>query len=109
MWRAHWAINLRPTAVEPVKLNLRTTALSVRVSPIIGASPVTTLSTPGGIPACRARSARARAVQGVASAGLTIIEHPAARAAPALRVIMAAGKFQRSEEHTSELQSRENI
>lgn len=34
----------------------------------------------GGMPACSASSAAARAVNGVSSAGLTIIVHPAANA-----------------------------
>ena len=37
--------------------------------------------------------ARAKAVNGVSSAGLQITVHPAARAAAALRVNMAKGKF----------------
>ena len=55
---------------------------------------VTTLRTPGGIPARTASSARARADNGVASAGLTTEVQPAARAGATLRVIMAKGKFQ---------------
>ena len=53
-----------------------------------------TLNTPAGTPARSASSARARAERGVAVAGFTTIGHPAARAGPALRVIIAAGKFQ---------------
>ena len=90
---AHWRIRSFPTAVEPVKLSLRTTGLLVSSSPIGTASPVTTLSTPGGIPARSASTASARAERGVSAAGLTTIVQPAASAAPALRVIMAAGKF----------------
>ena len=92
---AHCAISFRPTAVEPVKLSARTTGLLVSVRPIVSASsPVTTLNTPAGSPACAPSSASASAVNGVASAGLTIIGQPAASAAPAFRVIIAAGKFQ---------------
>ncbi len=57
------------------------------------ASPVTTLKTPGGRPARSPSSARASAEKGVAEAGLSTTVQPAARAGPALRVIMAAGKF----------------
>ena len=46
-----------------------------------------------GIPACSARSANASAVNGVFDAGLANTVHPAASAAPALRVSIAAGKF----------------
>jgi len=56
--------------------------------------PVTTLNTPAGTPARRASSAKARAVSGVWLAGLTTMLQPAASAGPALRVIIAAGKFQ---------------
>ena len=58
------------------------------------ALPVTTLNTPAGMPASSASTPSANAVNGVALAGLTIIGQPAASAAPALRVIIAAGKFQ---------------
>ena len=39
-------------------------------------------------------SARARQENGVSGGGLITAVHPAARAAPSLRVIMADGKFQ---------------
>ena len=55
--------------------------------------PVTTLKTPAGSPARSPSSASASAEKGVAVAGLTTIVQPAASAGPALRVIMAAGKF----------------
>ena len=56
--------------------------------------PVTTLKTPAGTPARSASSASASAVSGVWLAGFTTMLQPAASAGPALRVIMAAGKFQ---------------
>ena len=43
---------------------------------------VTTLMTPGGIPASSASEAKARADRGVSSAGLSTHVQPAARAAP---------------------------
>ena len=52
-----------------------------------------TLKTPGGMPARSASSARARAESGVSRGGLDTIVQPAASAGPALRVIMALGKF----------------
>ncbi|MOA17304.1 hypothetical protein D3C78_1375580 [compost metagenome] len=58
-----------------------------------GASPVTTWNTPAGSPASSASLARASAERGVSGAGLMIIGQPAASAAPALRVIIAFGKF----------------
>ncbi|EXI69825.1 MAG: hypothetical protein AW08_00318 [Candidatus Accumulibacter adjunctus] len=45
------------------------------------------------MPARSASSASASADSGVASAGLRTIVQPAASAGPALRVIIAAGKF----------------
>ena len=50
-------------------------------------------SWPAGIPTSSAREARARADRGVSSDGLMTQVHPAARAAPTLRVIIALGKF----------------
>ena len=91
---AHWRISSLPTAVEPVKLSLRTTGLLVSSAPMGPESPVMTLNTPGGMPARSASTARARAEKGVSEAGRATIVHPAARAAPTLRVSMAAGKFQ---------------
>ena len=82
-----------PTAVEPVKLSLRTSGLLVISWPISAAGPVTTLNTPGGRPARSARRARASAEKGVRAAGLTTTGQPAARAGAALRVIIDEGKF----------------
>ena len=86
-----------PTSVEPVKPSLRTIGLDVISPPISGASsasPVTTLSTPGGRPASSPSASIASAVSGVCSAGLSTIVQPAASAGAALRVGIAAGKFQ---------------
>ncbi len=90
---AHWAIRVRPTSVDPVKDSLRIRCDEVSAGPITRLSPVTTLNTPGGTPACSASSARARALKGVAEAGLSTTVQPAAKAGATLRVIMAAGKF----------------
>jgi len=54
---------------------------------------VTMLTTPGGMPARCASSANAAAVKGVSPGDLATTVQPAAKAAPALRVNMAAGKF----------------
>ena len=62
--------------------------------PIAADEPVMTLKTPAGIPARSPSSASAKAEKGVAVAGFTTMVQPAASAGPALRVIMAAGKFQ---------------
>jgi hypothetical protein len=72
---------------------LRTIGLEVISPPISLAAPVTTLNTPAGTPARSARTASASAQYGVDSAGLSTIGQPAASAGPALRVIIAIGKF----------------
>ena len=90
---AHCAISFLPISVDPVKVSLRTVGLLVISPPIAAAEPVTTLKTPGGMPARRASSASASAENGVCVAGFSTIVQPAASAGPALRVIMAAGKF----------------
>ncbi len=91
---ADWRISSLPTSVEPVKESLRTIGLAVSSPPTSAAFMVVTmLSTPFGRPARSASSASASAHRGVSSAGLITIAQPAARAGPALRVIIAIGKF----------------
>ena len=58
---AHWAISNLPTSVDPVKVSLRTMGFAVISPPMAAAAPVTTLKTPGGMPARSASSARASA------------------------------------------------
>jgi len=95
MVSAHWAMSSLPTPVEPVKDSLRTLGLPVSSAPISRELlPGITLNTPAGMPARVASSASARADSGVSAAGLSTTVHPAASAGPALRVIMALGKFQ---------------
>ena len=74
-------------------MSLRTTGFEVSSAPISPEEPVSTLNTPGGNPARSASSASARAEYGVCDAGLATSVQPTASAGPALRVIMAAGKF----------------
>src|SRR5690606_12430566 len=90
---AHCSISCLPTLVDPVNDSLRTMGLPVSSPPTTSDLPVTTLSTPAGMPASAASSASASAEYGGAVAGLRTLVHPAASAAPALRVIMALGKF----------------
>src|SRR6202023_3985267 len=90
---AHCAINTFPISVEPVKETVRTIGLEVSSPPISLAAPVSTLNTPFGTPARSARSAKARAENGVCDAGFTTTVHPAPKAGPTFRVIMAKGKF----------------
>src|SRR5258708_8583368 len=84
----------RPTSVEPAKVTLRKTELEVISAPIAFGLPVNTLNTPAGIPARSAKTASAKAENGVALAGFATMVQPEANAGPAFRVIMAAGKFQ---------------
>ena len=90
---AHCFISCLPISVEPVKVSLRTMGFDVISPPIAAAEPVTTLKTPFGVPARSASSANASAENGVWLAGLTTMVQPAASAGPALRVIIAEGKF----------------
>ncbi len=90
---AHCSISFLPTSVEPVKVNLRTIGLLVSSFPMTLAPPVTTDITPLGMPARSASSHSASAEYGVMLAGLITIVQPAASAGPALRVIIALGKF----------------
>ena len=57
------------------------------------APPVTTLITPGGMPASPARSASSSAVTGVNSEGLTTAVQPAASSGPSFQVRRASGEF----------------
>ena len=90
---AHCAIKIRPISVDPVNESFATIGLSHKTAPISFALPVIICNTHGGTPASSAKTASAIADKGVCSAGLTIIEHPAAKAGATLRVIMAIGKF----------------
>ena len=90
---AHCCISNLPTSVEPVKVSLRTVGFEVSSPPISFDGPVTQENTPFGTPARSANSHRANAEKGVALAGFSTIVQPAAKAGPALRVIIAAGKF----------------
>src|SRR5260370_6700602 len=90
---AHCASSFAPTSVEPVNENFRTFGLVVSSWPVSAAGPVMMLQTPGGKPARSASTASAIAENGVWLAGRSTPVHPAAQAGPALRVIVAGGKF----------------
>ena len=90
---AHCSIRSLPISVEPVKVSLRTIGFEVSSPPTSLAPPVTHENTPFGTPARSASSHSASAENGVAVAGFKTIVQPAASAGPALRVIIAAGKF----------------
>src|SRR3954465_7199031 len=90
---ADCAINCAPISGLPVNDSFRTRRLDVISRPIGPAGPVRTLQTPGGRPARSAKTAIASAENGVWLAGRMTPVHPAAHPAPALRVIIADGKF----------------
>src|ERR671935_204823 len=71
----------------------RTAGCSHKTLPIGGASPVTMLNTPAGMPAFSASAASASADSGVSLAGLSTTVQPAASAGETLRVIIEFGKF----------------
>ena len=88
---------IEPTAVLPVKVTLRTRGCLHNLSLTVGVfslSVVIIFNTPGGNPALKAKSASARILSGVSGEGLMIIVQPAAKAAAALRIVIATGKFQ---------------
>src|SRR6201990_3047801 len=90
---AHCSISNLPTSVEPVKVSLRTIGFEVSSPPISPDGPVTQEKTPLGTPARSASSHKAKAEYGVWVAGFSTMVQPEASAGPALRVIIAAGKF----------------
>ena len=93
---AHCAIKIRPTSVDPVKERWRMVGEAQTTLPIAmdwSASAGIMLTTPAGIPARCANSAKAKAHKGVCSAGLITMVQPAAIAGAILRVIIAIGKF----------------
>ena len=91
---AHCSISNLPTSVEPVKVSLRTIGFEVISPPI-------SLDAAGdaGEDALRHAGALGQLAQAPAPrtasavAGFSTIVQPAASAGPALRVIIAAGKF----------------
>src|SRR5260370_22979836 len=89
---AHCSINCLPTAVEPVKVSLRTIGFEVISLPIAAADPGTQEKTPLGTPARSASSHKARAENGVCLAGFSTIVQPEPSAGPISRPIIAAGE-----------------
>ena len=94
-WSAACFNRMRPTSVEPVKVSLRTLGFSQNSLPMSDERDEGMIDkTPAGSPARSARTPRARAESGVSAAGRATKAHPAASAGPALRAIIAFGKFQ---------------
>ena len=86
-------VSRRPTAVEPVKATSRIISRGIRCSEMSDGTPHTRLSTPGGNPASWKACTMCMAPAGVSSAGLRMIEHPAATAPATLRAGWLIGKF----------------
>ena len=89
---ANPAISL-PTAVEPVRETFRMIGDRIRCRDTSAGMPKTILTTPGGRPTCSQIFPNARAVPGVSSAGLRMIEQPAASACAIFRAGIMHGKF----------------
>ena len=81
-----------PTSVEPVNATLSTPGCSTSARPVSPA-PVTMLTTPGGRSACWQISAKASAVSGVVSAGLSTTVLPQASAGAIFQASISSGKF----------------
>ena len=69
---------VRPTRVEPVNETMSTSGCRSSTAPQSAPVPVSTLTTPAGMPASVAISANSRLVSGVSSDGLSTIVFPAA-------------------------------
>ncbi|MNT93229.1 hypothetical protein D3C72_2346500 [compost metagenome] len=76
-----------------MKVTLATRGSATRAAPALAPRPTSTLSTPGGMPASMASSARRRAVSGVSSAGLMTMVQPAASAGMIFQMAIISGKF----------------
>ncbi len=84
---------MRPTSVEPVKAILSTSGWPTSAAPV-RPSPVRMLTTPGGSPTSWHSSAKASAVSGVNSAGLSTTVLPQASAGATFQASISSGKFQ---------------
>jgi hypothetical protein len=81
-----------PMRVLPVKVTFLTSSCRHKASDnegVFSRLVVRTLKTPGGKPACRAKYPSVKTERGVSGDGFTIMVQPAAKAAPALRRIIA--------------------
>ena len=88
-----FAASAWPTAVEPVKVNLRSRSSSRMAETLLAVPVGSTWTTPAGTPASSSSLARYSMVNGVFDAGLAMIVQPAASAGAILRAPMASGKF----------------
>ena len=93
MFSAAAAATALPVAVDPVNATLSTPECAASVAPTSRERPVTTLTTPGGKPACSTSSANASVDAGACSDGLTTTVQPAASAGASFQVISSSGEF----------------
>ena len=94
LWLEAVALRMaRPTSVDPVNAILATSGCFTNASPV-EPSPVTMLTTPGGSAISEQISAKASAVSGVNSAGLSTTVLPVARAGAIFQASISNGKFQ---------------
>ena len=94
IWSPACLSRIRPTSVEPVNEIFRMTGFEQNSLPTsLERFEVTMDISPFGKPARSASTAIASAERGVSLAGRAMNAHPAASAGPALRVIIAFGKF----------------
>ncbi len=94
MWSTAARCTRLPTSVDPVNAILLTPGCEASAAPAVGPRPVTTFTTPGGIPASSTSSPKRNALRGVSSAGFSTTVHPAASAGPIFQAAISSGKFQ---------------
>ena len=82
-----------PTSVEPVKAILSTPGCAASAAPA-SPKPVTTLNTPGGMPASRHSSASRSGDSGACSAGLSTSVQPEASTGHSFQIASPIGPFQ---------------
>ena len=87
--RAIW----QPVRTEPVKPTTLTSGWAVSAAPQLLPTPVTRLITPAGKSISAAIWARASAVSGVNSEGLSTMQQPAASAGASLRMTLTSGQL----------------
>ncbi len=92
-FRAQAAMIAEPVSGEPVNDIRRTSGCSGSAAPASVPYPVTTFTTPGGIPASSASLASSRQVSGASSAGLTTMVLPTAMAGATSVTMIGPGTF----------------
>src|SRR6187455_1948330 len=83
-----------PVASDPVNATLATSGCSTSGAPTSGPKPVTTLTTPGGKPACSTSRMNSSTLADVNSDGLMTTVLPAASAGASFHEVSSSGEFQ---------------